>query len=94
MNKQERIIRLDQIISRIKLTMQKETKRKRVYDKDIALLLGLEPQYFAVIKKRGKIPYKELAEFCFDNEIDLKWMLYGETTRNIVIEDKAQSFMP
>lgn len=86
MNTQEKIIRLDQIISRIKLTMQKETKSKRVYDKDIALLLGLEPQYFAVIKKRGKIPYKELAQFCFDNEIDLKWMLFGKTSRNIILE--------
>ncbi|MBN2768953.1 MAG: hypothetical protein JXQ68_07585 [Campylobacterales bacterium] len=66
--------------------MQKETKSKRVYDKDIALLLGLEPQYFAVIKKRGKIPYKELAQFCFDNEIDLKWMLFGKTSRNIILE--------
>ncbi|MEJ2436784.1 MAG: hypothetical protein P8Y43_05410 [Sulfurovaceae bacterium] len=85
MNNQEKIIKLDHIIKRIKLTVQTCTKSKKIYDKDIALLLKLEPQYFAVIKKRGKIPYKELAEFCFDNEIDLKWMLYGETTRNTVV---------
>jgi hypothetical protein len=83
MNNQEKIIKLDHIIKRIKLTVQTRTKSKKIYDKDIALLLKLEPQYFAVIKKRGKIPYKELAEFCFDNEIDLKWMLYGETTKNV-----------
>jgi len=86
MDNQERIIKLDHIIKRIKLAVQTSSKSKKIYDKDIALLLKLEPQYFAVIKKRGKIPYKELAGFCFDNEIDLKWMLYGETTRNIVIE--------
>jgi hypothetical protein len=85
MNNQKKIIKLDHIIKRIKLTVQTGTKSKKIYDKDIALLLKLEPQYFAVIKKRGKIPYKELAEFCFDNEIDLKWMLYGETTRNTVV---------
>ena len=85
MDNQEKIIKLEHIIKRIKLTVQTGTKSKKIYDKDIALLLKLEPQYFAVIKKRGKIPYKELAEFCFDNEIDLKWMLYGETTRNTVV---------
>lgn len=87
MDNQEKIIKLDHIIKRIRLAVKTNTKSKRIYDKDIALLLKLEPQYFAVIKKRGKIPYKELAAFCFDNEIDLKWMLYGETTRNIVIEE-------
>lgn len=85
MDNQEKIIKLEHIIKRIKLTVQTSTKSKKIYDKDIALLLKLEPQYFAVIKKRGKIPYKELAEFCFDNEIDLKWMLYGETTRNTIV---------
>ena len=79
---QKRTVQLDKIIQRLKLTLQNIKKYEKIYDKDIAHALMLKPQYFAVIKKRGKIPYKELAEFCFENEIDLKWMLFGKSSKN------------
>jgi hypothetical protein len=87
----EKNIKLNHIIQRLKSTLQHIKKSQKIYDKDIAYALNLDAQYFAVIKKRGKIPYRELAQFCFDNEIDLKWMLFGETSRNIVFKDNLKA---
>jgi predicted transcriptional regulator len=38
--------------------------RKKVYDKDIAKLLGISQAQFATIKKRNTTPFAEVLEFC------------------------------
>ncbi|MEN4054166.1 MULTISPECIES: hypothetical protein [Sulfurimonas] len=38
--------------------------RKKVYDKDIAALLGISQAHFATIKKRNATPYVEILKFC------------------------------
>ena len=50
-------------------------KKEKILDKDIADALSLDPQYFAVIKRRQKIPYEPLAHFCIYHKISMNWIL-------------------
>ena len=61
------------VMQRVKqiLSLQKE----KVLDKDIADALSLDPQYFAVIKRRKKIPYEPIAYFCKQHKISMNWVL-------------------
>ena len=61
----------------IKIILQKQYNRNKIRDKDVAHALGLEPIYFAVIKRRGKIPYESLAYFCKKHQINMLWILFG-----------------
>ncbi|RLA73829.1 MAG: hypothetical protein DRG30_05840 [Epsilonproteobacteria bacterium] len=68
---------------RIKQIISKDQKKQRIYNKDIAEALGLTPEYFAVIKKRGKIPYEAIAYFCKERQISINWILFGQELRSI-----------
>jgi len=73
------MIDFDEILSRLKLLHAQQHNKKKAYDKDIAMILGVTPEYFAVIKKRKKIPYKEIALFCHERKMCINWVLFGES---------------
>ena len=39
-------------------------KEQKVYDKDIAILLGISQMNFATLKRRNSIPYEYIIKFC------------------------------
>ncbi len=77
------MIAFDPVSSRIKELLTSHNKKKRIYNKDIAKALDLTPEYFAVIKKRGKIPYKAIATFCHHNEVSINWVLLGQGEKGL-----------
>jgi len=42
---------------------------KRVYDKDIAILLKISQSQFATLKCRNSTPYSHILEFCYKENI-------------------------
>ena len=64
-----------EIMQRIKQILSKHSKKEKILDRDIADALELDPQYFAVIKRRKKIPYKAIAYFCERHKISMNWVL-------------------
>ena len=40
------------------------SKSTKVYDKDVAALLGISQAQFATIKKRNSTPFVQILEFC------------------------------
>lgn len=68
---------LEEIISRLKEIISQSLETKKIYDKDVALALELDPQYFAVIKKRKKIPFEAIAYFSRNNHQNMNWILFG-----------------
>jgi len=66
------------VIGRIKIILAPEFKKSKVLDRDVAYALALEPQYFAVIKKRKKIPYEAIALFCKKYRISINWILLAQ----------------
>jgi hypothetical protein len=63
----------------------------KVLNKTLARELGLTPQYFAVIKKRGKIPYMALALFAHKEGINLNWLLLGAQPKHINVDRPTET---
>lgn len=66
----------DEIIKRLRAILSNGNSAQKIYDKDIALALELDAQYFAVMKKRKKIPFKEIAIFCNKNNLNINQILF------------------
>ncbi len=63
------------VMQRVKQILSLHHKKEKILDKDIAYALELDPQYFAVIKRRRKIPYEAIAYFCKRYDISMNWIL-------------------
>lgn len=64
-----------EVMQRIKQILIIEKRKEKILDRDIADALNLDPQYFAVIKKRKKIPYEAITYFCKHSHISMNWVL-------------------
>ena len=67
-----------EVMERVKEILSTQNNTTKILDKDIADSLELDPQYFAVIKRRKKIPYESLAHFCTRRNISLNWILLAQ----------------
>ncbi|MDX1296092.1 MAG: S24 family peptidase [Sulfurimonadaceae bacterium] len=72
------------IVEEIKDIVSEEFPGKKVFDKDIAGLLGISQMNFATMKKRDKIPFYELLDFCAKRSIAINWLLYGQSPESLV----------
>ncbi len=66
------------VMQRVKQVLSTQSNKKKILDRDIADSLELDPQYFAVIKRRKKIPYEPLAHFCKQHNVSLNWILLAQ----------------
>ena len=66
------------VSERIRAILQSKLQKHKIYDRDIANALKLDPQYYAVIKKRKKIPYEAIALFCLNQEVSMNWILFNQ----------------
>jgi hypothetical protein len=71
------VIEFQAVLERMKELLREKNGTHKVLNKTVADALGLSPKYFAVIKKRGKIPYRPLALFAQEENINLNWILLG-----------------
>lgn len=76
------MLEFTQITERIKTLLPKQNTKK-ILDKEIAKALSMEPQYYAVIKKRKKIPFEHIAYFSKAHSINMNWILLGEEPKYI-----------
>ena len=67
-----------EIMQRVKDILAKQIKKEKVLDKDIAYALEINPQNYAVIKRRQKIPYEAIAFFSKKNKINMNWILFAQ----------------
>jgi SOS-response transcriptional repressor LexA len=72
------------IVEEIKSIISTNFDGKKVFDKDVADALGISQMNFATMKKRDKIPYAELLDFCARKSISINWMLYGQSPESLV----------
>ena len=77
------MLELKDILPRIKDVISKELGEKKVFDKDVANALGINHLTFATMKKRGKIPYEEILDFCAKRKISINWLFYNQATRSL-----------
>ena len=72
------------IVDQIKDIVSEDFPGKKIFDKDIAKLLDISQMNFATMKKRNKIPYEELLEFCARRSIAINWLLFGQSPESLV----------
>ncbi|MDY0117480.1 MAG: LexA family transcriptional regulator [Sulfurimonadaceae bacterium] len=72
------------IVEEIKNIISLEFNGKKVFDKDVADVLGITQMNFATMKKRDKIPFSELLDFCAVKSISINWLLYGQSPESLV----------
>lgn len=72
------------IVEEIKSIISDEFKPKKVFDKDVAEVLGISQMNFATMKKRDKIPFTELLDFCARKAISINWLLYGQSPESLI----------
>ena len=53
-------------------------KTIKILDKDIALALDINPQNYAVIKRRQRVPYEAIAHFSKKNRLNMTWLLFAQ----------------
>ncbi len=73
-----------EIVEEIKDIVSEEFPNKKVFDKDVAGLLGISPVNFATLKKRDRIPYEELLDFCARRSLSINWLLYGQSPESLI----------
>jgi len=73
-----------EIVEEIKSIVSSEFSSKKVFDKDIANILKISQMNFATMKKRNKIPFAELMDFCASKSISINWMLYGQSPESLL----------
>lgn len=73
-----------EIVEEIKDIISEEMPGKKVFDKDVAALLGISQMNFATLKKRNKIPYEALLDFCAKRSIAINWLLYGQSPESLI----------
>jgi len=76
-------VHFDNIMQRLEEVVREKSGKTKVLNKEIARELGLTPDYYAVIKKRGKIPYLSLALFAQKEGLNLNWLLLGSQPKHI-----------
>ena len=73
-----------EIVEEIKSIVSDEFSNKKIFDKDVADILGITQMNFATMKKRNKVPFGELLDFCAKRSISINWILYGQSPESLV----------
>jgi phage repressor protein C with HTH and peptisase S24 domain len=71
------------VLSKLKSVIAEDLNKEKIFDKDVADALGINQLSFATMKKRGKLPYEEILNFCAKKRISINWLLYDQATRSL-----------
>lgn len=72
-----------EVTERLKSVLTQQLQKTKIYDRDVATALQLDPQYYAVIKRRNKIPYEAIANYCQKNRISINWILFHQNPQKL-----------
>ncbi|VAY86651.1 putative phage repressor [hydrothermal vent metagenome] len=78
------MVKISDMIEKLKDILSKEQKDGKIFDKDVALALGISQANFATMKTRNKIPFGHVLDFCALKKISINWLLYGQDPSSLV----------
>ena len=78
------MIIVNEIIEKLKDILSADGKSGKIFDKDVAISLGLSQVNFATMKNRNKIPYNRILDFCALKKISINWLLYNQDPNSLV----------
>jgi hypothetical protein len=75
---------VSEIIEKLKDIISSDGTNGKVYDKDVADALNITRINFATMKKRDKIPFDKILDFCAIKKISINWLLYGQDPSSLI----------
>jgi len=84
-------IHFHNIMQRLETVLREKKNKEKILNKELASELGLSPDYYAVIKKRDKVPYLSLALFAQKENLNLNWLLLGSPPKHLCNDQKSTS---
>lgn len=72
------MIDFSEVMQRIKKVLSSQSNKEKILDKDIAIALNIDPQNYAVIKRRKRIPFEAIAYFSKKQKLSINWILFGQ----------------
>lgn len=70
MNTSHELCSCDEIVEKIKDVLSKHITQNRVYDWHVADALGIDASALASMKRRNRVPFKEVLLFCYRCGLD------------------------
>lgn len=70
------MVQFEDILERMKDVICHDSGGK-VYDKNVAHVLEIDPGALAKLKHHNRIPYDAVTGFCIERSISVNWMLFG-----------------
>jgi SOS-response transcriptional repressor LexA len=83
LKKEVDMLTLNDVLPKMKEIISDEIGKEKVFDKDVAEILGIKQLSFATMKKRGKLPIHEILDFCAKRKISINWLLYNQSTKSV-----------
>jgi SOS-response transcriptional repressor LexA len=78
------MLMVNEIIEKLKDIISSDGKNGKVYDKDVADALDISHINFATMKKREKIPFDKILDFCALKKISINWLLYNQDPSSLI----------
>ena len=79
------------VIDKLKDVISERSLSKKIFDKDVASVLGIPQATFATMKKRNSIPYEEILQFCAQKKISVNWLFFDQAV-DMLIEETNKFF--
>ena len=80
------MLEFGEIIERLKDVISTKKIGGKVFDKDVAMELGIPQTSFATMKKRNSIPYAELMQFCAAKKLSINWLFFDQPVEMLIEE--------
>jgi len=71
------------VTEKIRAHMQQKERRK-IYDNEIAMALGISKEHFSRSKKSNSIPLKPIIEFCARENIVINYILFDQSPDSLI----------
>jgi len=84
------MLNITEVIDKLKDIIRDSKLGSKVFDKDVANALGIEPTTFATMKRRGSIPYPEILEFCAIKKISANWLFFDQAIE--MLKEQTEKF--
>ncbi len=80
------MVQFSEIIEKLKDVISTKKIGGKVFDKDVAMELGIPQTSFATMKKRNSIPYEELMQFCASKKLSINWLFFDQPVEMLLEE--------
>lgn len=79
------MIKIDEIIEKLKDILSQELGNKKILDKDIAKALEIDYDRFRKLKSRnGLVPYPEIMMFLAKRKISINWFFFNQLPETLI----------